>query len=62
MNLSPLDTSLHSRNPSPPRPGVPAQSGPVLEPTPGPEAQPVALAGAVPLPGLEPWSGYGRLA
>ena len=25
-------------------------------------ARPIALAGAVPLPGLEPWTSYGRLA
>ncbi len=40
------------RTPPPSRPQAPGLPG----------LRPVALAGAIPLPGLEPWTCFGRLA
>jgi len=45
--------------PEPP-PAPPPACPPVPKPKKAPKGRPVALAGAVPLPGLEPWVGFGR--
>jgi len=48
--------ALASRQPS--TPAAPDQDS--KQPRRSPKGRPIALAGAVPLPGLEPWTGYGR--
>jgi len=46
--------------PPPPPPVAPATAPIRSQPRRPPKGRPVALAGAVPLPGLEPWTAFGR--
>jgi hypothetical protein len=46
-----------SQKPSAPESARPNRS----QPSQLPKGRPIALAGAVPLPGLEPWTAFGRL-